>query len=48
MVSKCCRATLCVATSFFCIQLEYDYYICTHCFKPCDTLFMESRKDNND
>lgn len=49
MVSRCCRASICVASSFFSVQTECDYYICTYCFKPCDTMFLDlSRKDKHD
>lgn len=49
MISKCCRAPIYAASSIEKVQLYSDWYECSHCQRPCDTVnfnLMESIKDD--
>lgn len=38
MVSRCCQAQVELASSLLMKQLEEDFYQCSQCCKPCDTM----------
>lgn len=49
MISRCCRAEIYSAKSEYCAQLSDDWYECSHCYRPCDTMLLISpwMEENN-
>lgn len=45
MISKCCRAEIYVASSYNNVQLYSDWYECSHCERPCDTVNFNSQEN---
>lgn len=45
MVSKCCGAAIYSARSMYIAQLYDDWYECSHCKRPCDTMIIIKSKD---
>lgn len=40
LVSRCCKMLIFTASALYCSHLESDYYECSHCSRPCDTIIL--------
>jgi hypothetical protein len=49
MISRCCRVNIYNAQSEYSGQLSEDWYECSHCARPCDTILAyQPWTDEND
>ncbi len=49
MISRCCRVIVNTASSLYSFQLDHDWYECSKCHRPCDTMNLtETREGRQD
>lgn len=48
MVSKCCNAVVYTACSLPFVQITDNWYECSQCSMPCDTMFINEPRKGDD